>query len=106
MATHSSIFAWSIPGTGEPGGLPSMELHRVGHNLSDLAGTAAAEGTGDPGLIPESERFPRKGNDNPLQYSCLENSMDRESWWAAIHWVTESEMTEYTHEETSLYNNA
>ena len=32
MATHSSILAWRIPGTGEPGGLPSLGLHRVGHN--------------------------------------------------------------------------
>ena len=32
MATHSSVLAWRIPGTEEPGGLPSMELHRVGHN--------------------------------------------------------------------------
>ena len=35
MATHSSVLAWRIPGTGEPGGLPSMGLHRVGHNSSD-----------------------------------------------------------------------
>ena len=32
MATHSSVLAWRIPGTGEPGGLPSLGLHRVGHN--------------------------------------------------------------------------
>jgi len=32
MATHSSVLAWRIPGTGEPGGLPSMESHRVGNN--------------------------------------------------------------------------
>ena len=32
MATHSSVLAWRIPGMGEPGGLPSMELHRIGHN--------------------------------------------------------------------------
>ena len=32
MATHSSVLAWRIPGTGEPGGLPSMGLHRIGHN--------------------------------------------------------------------------
>ena len=32
MATHSSVFAWRIPGTGEPGGLPSMGLHKVGHD--------------------------------------------------------------------------
>ena len=37
MATHSSVLAWRIPGTGEPGGLLSMELHRVGHDWSDLA---------------------------------------------------------------------
>ena len=37
MATHSSVLAWRIPGTGEPGGLPSMGSHRVWHNWSDLA---------------------------------------------------------------------
>ena len=37
MATHSSVLAWRIPGTGEPSGLPSMGLHRVGHDWSDLA---------------------------------------------------------------------
>ena len=42
MATHSSVLAWRIPGTGEPGGLPSMGSHRVGHDWSDLA--AAAQG--------------------------------------------------------------
>jgi len=42
MATHSSVLAWRIPGMGEPGGLPSMGSHRVGHDGSDLA--AAAEG--------------------------------------------------------------
>ena len=36
MATHSSVLAWRIPGMGEPGGLPSMGSHRVGHNYSDL----------------------------------------------------------------------
>ena len=41
MATHSSVLAWRIPGTGEPGGLPSMGSHRVGHNCSDLAAAAA-----------------------------------------------------------------
>ena len=37
MAAHSSVLAWRIPGTGEPGGLPSMGSHRVRHDLSDLA---------------------------------------------------------------------
>ena len=40
MATHSSVLAWRIPGTGEPGGLPSMGSHRVGHDWSDLAAAA------------------------------------------------------------------
>ena len=39
-ATHSSVLAWRIPGTGEPGGLPSMELHRVRHDWGNLAAAA------------------------------------------------------------------
>ena len=54
MATHSSVLAWKIPGTAEPGGLPSMGLHRVGHDWSDLAAAAAADfqiiGWGSPTL--------------------------------------------------------
>ena len=42
MATHSSDLAWRIPGMGEPGGLPSMGSHRVGHDWSDLAAAAVA----------------------------------------------------------------
>ena len=41
MATHSSVLGWRIPGTGEPGGLPSMGSHRVGHDRSDAAVAAA-----------------------------------------------------------------
>ena len=44
MATHSSVLAWRIPGTGEPGGLPSMVSHRVGHDWSDLAAAAVCWG--------------------------------------------------------------
>ena len=43
MATHSSVLAWRIPGTAEPGGLPSMGSHRVGHDWSDLAAVAVAD---------------------------------------------------------------
>ena len=43
MATHSSVLAWRIPETGEPGGLPSLGSHRVGHEWSDLAAAAAKQ---------------------------------------------------------------
>ena len=64
LFTHSSVLAWRIPGMKEPGGLPSMGSHRVGHDWSDLAAAA--------------------------QYSCLENSLDRRGWWVTIHRVTKS----------------
>ena len=44
----------------------------------------------DLGLIPGLGRSPGEGNGNPLQYSCLENSVDRGAWWAAVHSVTRS----------------
>ena len=56
MATHSSVFAWGIPGTEEPGGLPSMGSHRVGHDWSDLAAAAAAVYLGgDPRKLQKAE---------------------------------------------------
>ena len=44
----------------------------------------------DPGWIPGSGRSPGEGNGNPLQYSCLENSMDGGAWWATVHGVAKS----------------
>ena len=76
MATHSSVLAWRIPGTGEPGGLPSMGSHRVGHDRSDLAAAATMQDG--------------EGNGTPLQYSCLENPMDGGAWSAAVHGVAKS----------------
>ena len=49
----------------------------------------------DTGLIPGSERFPGEGNDNPLQYSCLRNPMDRGIWWVTAHGVTKELETTY-----------
>ena len=50
----------------------------------------------DSGSIPESGRSPGGGHGNPLQYSCLENPMNRGAWWAIGHRVTESDTTEVT----------
>ena len=52
-----------------------------------FSGKESACNTGDSGLIPESGRSPGEGNGNPLQYSCLENPMDRGAWQAAVHEV-------------------
>ena len=57
---------------------------------------ASASNAGDPGSIPGSGRSPGEGNGNPVQYSCLENPMDWGAWWAAVHGVTESDVTEAT----------
>ena len=54
--------------------------------LTDKAG--AKENTG---LIPGSARSPGGGNGNPLRYSCLENSMEREAWWVTVHGVAKSQ---------------
>ena len=110
MATHSSVLAWRIPGIGEPGELLSMGSHRVRHDWSHLA-AAAATISGFPGsassresackctdvdLIPGLGRSPEIGNGNPLQYSCMEHSMERGVWGATVNEVTQSDRPEHT----------
>ena len=56
---------------------------------SDMGFPGGSEGkVGDLVSIPELGRYPGEGNGNPLQYSCLENPMDRGVWWATVHGVT------------------
>ena len=63
MAAHSSILAWRIPGIGEPGGLPPMGSHRVGHDWNDLAAAAAAAAAADC-VINKSSIPSQKNNIN------------------------------------------
>ena len=46
---------------------------------------------GNTGSVPGLGRSTREGNGNPLQYSCLENPMDREAWWATVHEMSKSQ---------------
>ena len=75
MATHSSVLAWRIPGTGEPGGLPSMGSIRDTTERLHFQFSLSCIG----------ER-----NGNPLQCSCLENPRDGGAWWADVYGVTQS----------------
>ena len=54
-------------------------------------GKESASSAGDAGLILGSGRSPGEGNDYPVQYSCLENFMDRGTWWAIVHGVAKSQ---------------
>ena len=58
--------------------------------LNGKESPASAGDAGDSGQIPGSGRSPGGGNGNPLQYSCLENPMDRGAWWAAVRRVAKS----------------
>ena len=69
-------------------------------------GKASACDAGDPGLIPGSGRSPGEGNGNPLQYSCLENPMDRGARWATVHGVAKSRtrLSDYTYDMKKYSN--
>ena len=83
MAPHSSTLAWKIPRTEEPG--------RLGfYGGSEVKNPPA--GAGNAGLISGLERSPGEGHGTSVQYSCLENSMDRGTWRASVHGVSKSRM--------------
>ena len=69
---------------------PSSQSYGFSGFCGDSDGKASACSVEDPGSIPGSGRSPGEGNGNPLQYSCLKNSMDRGAWRATVHGVTNS----------------
>ena len=84
---------WDFPGKSTGVGCHCL-LHFPGD--SGVKNPPAKAGAAkDAGLIPGLGRSPGKGNGNPIQYSCLENPMDRGTWWATVYGVTkELDMTE------------
>ena len=62
--------------------------------LSGSVGKESACNAGDLCSVPGLGRFPGEGDGNPLQYSCLENPVDRGTWWATVHGVAESDTSE------------
>ena len=80
-------------------------LHDVSCFPAGSDGKASACSTGDPGSIPGLGRSPGEGNGNPLQYSCPENSMDWEAWWATVHGVAKSQtrLSDFTFTFYSAY---
>ena len=75
-----------------------MEFHLDFYRALGFSGGSdskeSACSAGDPGLIPGSERSPGEGYGYPLQYTCLENPLDRGAWWAIVHEVAELDRTE------------
>ena len=69
-------------------GLNIRKASLVAQRLKNLP--AISRAAGDSGSVPGSGRSPGEGNDNQLQYSCLESSMDRGAWWATAHGVAVS----------------
>ena len=100
MATHSSVLAWRIPGTGEPGGPPSMGSPRVGHDRSDLAAAVAVAQWQRICLPMQKTQVGSLSQEDPLEedmathsrYSCLRNPMDKRAWWATAHGVAKSQI--------------
>ena len=64
-----------------------------------LSGKESACNAGEVGLIPGSGRSPGGGHGNPLQFSCLENPMNRGAWWTAVSRAAQSDMTEVTQQQ-------
>ena len=75
-------------------GLASEKVFFKGNLAGGSEVKASACNTGDLGSIPGLGRSPGEGSGNPLQYSCLENPMDRGAWWATVHGVAKLDTVE------------
>ena len=105
MATHSSVLAWRIPGTGEPGGLPSMGSHRVRHDWSDLA-AAAAVNKAEIDIFLELSCF----FDDPAQVGNLISDSSAFSkislniWKFTVHVLPKPGLENFEHNFTSMWD--
>ena len=97
MATYFHILAWKTPWTEEPGRIQSIGSQKSQTRLSSssrlpwwLSSKESACNAENLSLVPGLGRSPGGGHGNPLQYSCLENPMDRGAWQAVVHWVSQS----------------
>ena len=95
MTTHSSILAWRVPWTVySPGGCKESDTDERLSLLSLSGGSAGKESVCQcrrPGFDLWVRKIPWRRAWHPLQYSCLENPVDREAWWATGHGVAESQ---------------
>ena len=84
---------WADSLLSEPPGKPLIygRIKQIIGLPRELSGKESACNAGDVGSIPGSGRSPEVGNGNPLQYSCLENFIDRGAWWATVHGVAKSQ---------------
>ena len=89
MATHSSILAWKIPWTEEPVGYSPWGC-KESDTTERLHFTSCLHSRRPRFDLWIRKISPGGGHGNPLQYSCLENSMDKGAWWATVHGVTKS----------------
>ena len=102
MATHSSVLAWRIPGTGEPGGLLSMGSPRVGHDWSDLAAAAAVHSKGDQprdffGRNDAKAEIPVLGPPHAKSWLIGKDSDAGRDWGQEEKGMTEDEMAGWHH---------
>ena len=96
LLSHMVVLFLAFKGISIPSSIVAVSIY---------ISTNSERDTGDTGLIPGSRRSPGGGHGNPLQYSCLENPVDRGPWLATVHGVTESdktETTEHTHNRILL----